>query len=88
MNWLMAAGLGLVTAGFLIIAAVALSTIFIDRPIHAAAVGCVVLVFVPICFGAGDPVLVNWSILITAALLVAFVVLQWLLWRSQKQQES
>ncbi|MEM1663861.1 MAG: hypothetical protein QXD96_07040 [Pyrobaculum sp.] len=87
MNWLMAAGLGLVTAGFLIIAAVALSTIFIDRPIHVAIAGCVGL-FVPICFGVGDPVLVNWSILITAALLAAFVVLQWLLWRSQKQQES
>lgn len=88
MRWLLAAGVGLVLLGLVLAVAAWLSVVSIDRPVQVSggAVGCVVVVFVPICFGVGESSVVAWGLAAAAGLLAVFVLLQWLLWRGQKEQ--
>jgi flagellar biogenesis protein FliO len=47
-------------------------------------VGCVVVIFVPICFGAGSESAVAMGLAGLAALIAAIVLLQWLFWRRRE----
>jgi len=87
-NLLFAAGLALVVLGVLLLAAVP----FIAMTYHAeggvAAVGCVVVLFFPICFGAGAPPALTWGLTAVAALLFVLALAQWLLWKKSQQEEK
>jgi Protein of unknown function DUF131. len=48
------------------------------------AVGCVVIFFVPICFGVGAPGLMTWGLVAAAALLFVVALFMWLISRRLK----
>jgi uncharacterized membrane protein len=57
-------GLVLILAGFLLVLAAPLLALASNAEVAATggAVGCVVIFFVPICFGAGAPHVVSWGL--------------------------
>jgi len=78
-------GLALVFAGFLTavigVAAVAIYTAF--RGVSEVGYGgCVLIMFIPICFGAGSPGIVPYLILVSTAVMLLAVVIVYYLLRS------
>ena len=76
-------GLMFILAGFLLLLAAPLLALASNAKVATTggAVGCVVIFFVPICFGAGVPHIVFWG-LVAVAVMIAFVVLvMWLISR-------
>ncbi|MEM1615074.1 MAG: hypothetical protein QXP31_03550 [Pyrobaculum sp.] len=89
MNSLFALGLALIFAGVaLLVATPLLAQAGKSAAVGGAAVGCVVVFFVPICFGAGnEPYFTLAAALLMAA--AAFLgVLQWLLWKRSRQEQQ
>ncbi len=43
--------------------------------------GCVVIFFVPICFGAGDPQVVSWGLVAVAVMMALVALVMWLISR-------
>ncbi|MFN7105989.1 MAG: hypothetical protein ACK4M3_05335 [Pyrobaculum sp.] len=85
MRWLFFVGLFLIFAGVGLLVVVPFFT-YVAK-IETAAVGCVVVFFVPVCFGAGTSVLLPWVLAMAAALLLVATILQWLLWRRGGEKE-
>lgn len=65
-------GLMLILAGLLLVLAAPLLALASNAKVAATggAVGCVVIFFVPICFGAGAPHVVSWGLALAAVMLV------------------
>jgi len=76
-------GLVLIFAGFFLILVAPLLTLASNTKIEAAggAVGCVVIFFVPICFGAGASHAVAWGLVIAAVMLAATALMMWFILR-------
>lgn len=87
-NLLFAAGLALVVLGVLLIAAVPFIAMAYHAEVNTAAVGCVVVLFFPICFGAGTPPALTWGLTAVAALLFVLALAQWLLWKKYHKEEE
>ncbi len=87
------AGIGLIMIGFLL---VFLSTILsipstvpsapsgnkTSSNVSGGVAGCIVIFFIPICFGAGSPGIIQWLIIVTLVVTVLFLVIILLLARS------
>ncbi|MEM4651452.1 MAG: hypothetical protein QW086_06460 [Pyrobaculum sp.] len=73
-------GLVLILAGFLLVLAAPLLALASNAKVAATggAVGCVVIFFLPICFGAGAPHVVSWGLAL-AAVMAALIL--WLISR-------
>ena len=65
-------GLMLILAGLLLVLAAPLLALASNAKVAATggAVGCVVIFFLPICFGAGAPHVVSWGLALAAVMLV------------------
>ena len=77
-------GLVLIFAGFLLVLAAPLLALASDAKVEAAtggAVGCVVIFFVPICFGAGAPQVVSWGLVTVAVMMALVALVMWLISR-------
>ena len=76
-------GLVLIFAGFLLVLAAPLLALASDAKVTATggAVGCVVIFFVPICFGAGAPQVVTWGLVATAVMMALVALVMWLISR-------
>jgi len=77
---LLGVGLLLVFVGFFLVFLAALLATG-DAVVRSGAVGCVVVFFVPICFGAGDLGFLTWGLLASAALLAISALFLWLISR-------
>ncbi len=84
---LLVVGLSLVALGVGILFAALLSASSAQLT-QVGAVGCVVILFLPICFGAGSGQLVTWGMVMAGVLLLAAAVLQWLLLKRQEEKHS
>ncbi|AFA39917.1 Protein of unknown function DUF131 [Pyrobaculum oguniense TE7] len=78
---LVAVGLALILLGFALLVAGVLSTAAKGVPATGGAVGCVLIFFVPICFGGGSQEAVSIGMAVAAVLIMAAAALQWLLLR-------
>ena len=76
-------GLLLILAGFLLVLAAPLLALASNAKVAATggAVGCVVIFFVPICFGAGAPQVVSWGLVAVAVMMALVVLVMWLISR-------
>ncbi len=76
-------GLVLIFAGFLLVLAAPLLALASDAKVVATggAVGCVVIFFVPICFGAGAPQVVSWGLVAVAVMMALVALVMWLISR-------
>jgi len=76
-------GLVLILAGFLLVLAAPLLALASNAEVAATggAVGCVVIFFVPICFGAGAPHIVFWGLVAVAVMMALVVLVMWLISR-------
>jgi len=78
-------GLALIFAGFLTavigVAAVAIYTTFRGAS-EVSFGGCILVVFIPICFGAGPPGVVPYLILVSTIVMLAVVVIAYYFLRS------
>jgi uncharacterized membrane protein len=76
-------GLMLIFAGFLLVLAAPLLALASDAKVEATggAVGCVVIFFVPICFGAGAPQVVSWGLVAVAVMMALVALVMWLISR-------
>ena len=76
-------GLMLIFAGFLLVLAAPLLALASDAKVAATggAVGCVVIFFVPICFGAGAPQVVSWGLVAAAVMMALVPLVMWLISR-------
>jgi uncharacterized membrane protein len=76
-------GLMLIFAGFLLVLAAPLLALASDARVAATggAVGCVVIFFVPICFGAGAPQVVSWGLVAVAVMMALVTLVMWLISR-------
>ncbi|CCC82616.1 hypothetical protein TTX_2002 [Thermoproteus tenax Kra 1] len=86
MGRLLMIGLMLILVGFMIMALAPLASLSQSQ---AAAAGCIVLFFIPICFGAGSPGLLPAAMVLTVIAL-AFVLATYLilLWSIRRQKEQ
>ncbi|MFN3804664.1 MAG: hypothetical protein ACK4SY_06385 [Pyrobaculum sp.] len=85
MRWLFFTGLLLIFAGTGLLVVMPLLTH--TKIIETATVGCVVIFFIPICFGVGTTAFLSWTLAVAAALLFVVTILQWLLWRRRQPRE-
>jgi len=76
-------GLVLILAGFLLVLAAPLLALASNAKVAvtSGAVGCVVIFFVPICFGAGAPHVVSWGLALAAVMLVVAALILWFISR-------
>ncbi|MFZ8809902.1 MAG: hypothetical protein ACO2PN_17590 [Pyrobaculum sp.] len=76
-------GLVLIFAGFLLVLAAPLLALASHAKVEATggAVGCVVIFFVPICFGAGAPQVVTWGLVAVAVMMALVALVMWLISR-------
>jgi uncharacterized membrane protein len=76
-------GLMLIFAGFLLVLAAPLLALASDAKVVATggAAGCVVIFFVPICFGAGAPQIVSWGLVAVAVMMALVALVMWLISR-------
>jgi|ADKJ01.1.fsa_nt_gi uncharacterized membrane protein len=76
-------GLMFVLAGFLLVLAAPLLALASNAEVAATggAVGCVVIFFVPICFGAGAPHVVSWGLVVAALMMALVALVMWLISR-------
>ena len=76
-------GLMLILAGFLFVLAAPLLALASNAKVAATgcAVGCVVIFFVPICFGAGAPHVVSWGLVAAAVMMALVALVMWLISR-------
>jgi uncharacterized membrane protein len=76
-------GLMFVLAGFLLVLAAPFLALASDAKVAATggAVGCVVIFFVPICFGAGAPHVVSWGLVAVAVMMALVALVMWLISR-------
>jgi len=76
-------GLVLIFAGFLLVLAAPLLALASHAKVEAigGAVGCVVIFFVPICFGAGAPQVVSWGLVAVAVMMALVALVMWLISR-------
>nr|WP_181953653.1 hypothetical protein [Pyrobaculum arsenaticum] len=72
-------GIALIALGFALLGLAALLTTAKNAAVAGGAVGCVLVFFVPICFGGGAPEAVYIGVAVAAVLMFATAVLQWLL---------
>ncbi|MGB9704510.1 MAG: hypothetical protein ACPL3C_03595 [Pyrobaculum sp.] len=86
MNWLFVFGTVLVVAGVLLLVLGSAAYIFMKGGVKSegGVVGCVVVFFVPVCFGAGSESAVAMGLVGLAALIAAVLLLQWLFWRRRE----
>lgn len=83
---LLIVGLSLIVLGVGILFVTILSAVFSSVQLTTGVVSCIVILFIPICFGAGNGQLVTWGMTIAGILLLTAAVLQWLLWKRQEKQ--
>ncbi len=85
-KWLFVFGTALVMAGVLLLVLGSAAYVSMKSGVKAegGVVGCVVVLFVPICFGAGSESAVAMGLAGLAALVAAVVLLQWLFWRRRE----
>ncbi|MEZ0318556.1 MAG: hypothetical protein ABWK05_00995 [Pyrobaculum sp.] len=91
MNSLFAVGLFLVLVGVALLIAALLVSVFQAGKASAvggAAVGCVVVFFIPICFGAGNEPYLTLAAAMLATVAVLLGALQWLLWKRGRQERQ
>ena len=76
-------GLVLIFAGFLLVLAAPLLALASHAKVEVTggAVGCVVIFFVPICFGAGAPQVVSWGLVAVAVMMALVALVMWLISR-------
>jgi uncharacterized membrane protein len=76
-------GLMFILAGFLLLLAAPLLALASNAKVAATggAVGCVVVFFVPICFGAGAPQVVSWGLVAVAVMMALVALVMWLISR-------
>ena len=76
-------GLMFVLAGFLLVLAAPFLALASNAEVAATggAVGCVVIFFVPICFGAGAPQVVSWGLVVAAVMMALVALVMWLISR-------
>jgi len=76
-------GLVLIFAGFLLVLAAPLLALASNAKVEVTggAVGCVVIFFVPICFGAGAPQVVSWGFVAVAVMMALVALVMWLISR-------
>ncbi len=78
-------GLVLIFAGFLLVLAAPLLALASHAKVEATGgvVGwsCVVIFFVPICFGAGAPQVVSWGLVAVAVMMALVALVTWLISR-------
>jgi len=82
---LLALGLALVLTGIALMAAAPMLALLSHvrvGEISGGAVGCVIVFFVPVCFGVGQPAAVMHGIAAAALLLAVLALLTWLLLRA------
>lgn len=78
---LVVVGIALIVLGTVLLGLAALLTAAKSAAVTGGAVGCVLVFFVPICFGGGAPEAVSIGIAAAAVLIFATALLQWLLLR-------
>jgi uncharacterized membrane protein len=83
-------GLMFILAGFFLVLMAPLLALASNAKVAATggAVGCVVIFFVPICFGAGTPGLLTWGLLAVAVLLAVSAFFLWLISRELGRGEE
>jgi uncharacterized membrane protein len=76
-------GLVLILAGFFLVLVAPLLALASNAKVTATggAVGCVVVFFVPICFGAGAPHIVSWGLVAVAVMMALVALVMWLILR-------
>ncbi len=76
-------GLVLILAGFFLVLATPLLALASNAKVATTggAVGCVVIFFVPICFGAGAPHIVSWGLVVVAVMMALVALVTWLISR-------
>ncbi|MEZ0248479.1 MAG: hypothetical protein ABWJ97_04335 [Thermoproteus sp.] len=90
MNRLFVLGLLIALVGFFVMAVAPL--LQVSSAPQATTAGCILIFFVPICFGAGQPQTVGAAVLASAVILAALFVISLLLFlwpvvREQKQDQ-
>ena len=88
MNLLFTVGLALILLGVFLLVSLPFIAMTYHAEVSTAAVGCVVVLFFPICFGAGTPPALTWGLTAVAALLFVLALVQWLLWKKYRQEEE
>ena len=76
-------GLVLIFAGFFLVLVAPLLALASNAKVEATggAVGCIVVFFVPICFGAGAPHVVSWGLVVAAVMMALVALVMWLILR-------
>ncbi len=86
-------GIGLIMIGFLLVFLSTILSIPSTAPsvsssnktsgnVSGGIAGCIVIFFIPICFGTGSPGIVQWLVIITLVITILFLVVILLLARS------